>query len=1243
MAHTAEHSYLIKSKLHKALAEGVYRDIASGSSSYYYFLGKTLAWNIDDVPPYPIDSYAYERLVRSEIITMKEIKSSDVSFVVRKIDWTSGDTYDMYDDEYSGEILGLDLINGGSGYNFVPTITVTGGGGSGALFNAIIDIESGKIIGVDLVSKGSGYVTAPTVTVTGGGGVDGQLEAVLNIAPSGATVLEDCNFYVLTDDFNVYKCLDNNNNSPSTVKPTGTQVEPITLIDGYIWKYMYNIPIGLRNKFLTGDQIPVVSALTNQFYNSGSLDAISILNSGAGYASANINVQGDGYRESDPSFLQSVLVSDGGSNYSSPTVTISDPFTSTSPFLAGGQVYIGQKISNANKDFYEVVVPGSLGGVEPTHKFGTVQSDSINAGVAWSSGLTVPVNQKIYVSGRFYNVTIAGTLGSTPPIHTSGTAVDGTATLLYVSAPPVGTASLKYIGTTAKATVTKNMSDEIESINLIGGVREITLTTGGSGYTSTPRIVISGGSGSGATAVARMNNDSVLYAVVTNSGDNYTSTPTVSFGTQWASLAEVQLFDQIYNVNSLYTVTSVSQPLLVENSYFVNKSISVNARDTSPTGLFFSSDGTKLFVAGDTGNNVVAYNLTTAWDITTATFVNESGVSTETSPTGIFFSADGLKMYIVGSLNDFVYQYNLSNPWTLPATLPTPTTFSVADQDSVPVGISFNDIGTTMYIVGATSDAVYEYNLSSAWDITSATLSTSFNISTESTTPTDIAFSSDGKNMLILDSGADVIYQYNLSVPWDIDSSVYSNSFSVAAQEGTPSGLYLQTNRNYLYVIGTGTNTVYQYQIPQRSKLGNVPPTHPSGSQTNGEVTLTYVGQPASGEVITRYGAGYSVAPEITITDSTGSDAEFIVLMAPSEAVVLPIIDNGQITGVTVVDGGIGYTAADIEVISGTGNGAKLLADLNLGNIQSLQANNEILTVAGTIDAIKIVSGGYGYGSASVSIVGDGTGATATADVDLSTGKISKINITSRGQNYTFAHAVIYGNGTGATARAIISPYGGHGKNAPEELFARTLVFYSNISSDLNQGLQVDNDYRQFGIIKNPRAYGNSRYFDATIGSACFVVETDVNLSFFAKDMDLTTTRGMAWTPSTVYVQGQQIYNAEQLYTVTLGGISSSTPPIHTTGNAENGTAVLQYIGNPIRRYRIVSLSATSVLLQSLDNDVPTINDTFSNANSNSFKPKTVGFPTIDKYSGQLMYIDNKQGFTPSADETVILRTVIKF
>jgi hypothetical protein len=315
--------------------------------------------------------------------------------------------------------------------------------------------------------------------------------------------------------------------------------------------------------------------------------------------------------------------------------------------------------------------------------------------------------------------------------------------------------------------------------------------------------------------------------------------------------------------------------------------------------------------------------------------------------------------------------------------------------------------------------------------------------------------------------------------------------------------------------------------------------------------------------------------------------------VSKSEAKLLPILDNGQFTGIIAENPGIGYSSASLAV-SGTGTAASLTAELNIGNIQSLQANNEILTTAGTINAIKLVSGGYGYGVANISIVGDGEGASATATIDTASGRITKINITNPGSGYTFANVVINGNGKAAVARAILPPFGGHGKNAPDELFSRTLVFYSNVSTDLNQGLEVNNDYRQLGIIKNPRAYNTNNRYNASIGTACFLVQGAINTTRFPRDTNVRVQR---------VVSGVSYY----------------------------------------RNYRVVSSTSAAALLQSLDNDVPQINDIFENDNNESFTAASVSNPTVDKYSGQMMFIDNKAGFTPSDEETVTLRTIIRF
>ena len=88
-------------------------------------------------------------------------------------------------------------------------------------------------------------------------------------ADSGATALYDASFYVLTDDFNVYKCLDNNSGAASTVKPTGTSTSILTTGDGYKWKYMYTLSASQQANFLSTDFMAVA---TNSTVSSAAVD-----------------------------------------------------------------------------------------------------------------------------------------------------------------------------------------------------------------------------------------------------------------------------------------------------------------------------------------------------------------------------------------------------------------------------------------------------------------------------------------------------------------------------------------------------------------------------------------------------------------------------------------------------------------------------------------------------------------------------------------------------------------------------------------------------------------------------------------------------------------------------------------------------------------------------------------------------------------------------------------------------------
>ena len=116
-------------------------------------------------------------------------------------------------------------------------------------------------------------------------------------ANSGASTLHDATFYVLTTDRNVYKCLDNNGNSASTVEPTGTSTTILTTGDGYKWKYMYTLTASQQANFLSTDFMAVTTNSTVSSAVDGAVNIVKIKSAGSGGTNGthtNIDIRGDG-------------------------------------------------------------------------------------------------------------------------------------------------------------------------------------------------------------------------------------------------------------------------------------------------------------------------------------------------------------------------------------------------------------------------------------------------------------------------------------------------------------------------------------------------------------------------------------------------------------------------------------------------------------------------------------------------------------------------------------------------------------------------------------------------------------------------------------------------------------------------------------------------------------------------------------------------------------------------------------
>ena len=117
-------------------------------------------------------------------------------------------------------------------------------------------------------------------------------------------LLESDDFYVITEDYNVYKVLKNAGATASTTKPSGVSTSPFTTADGYIWKYMYTVTTAKALKFLTNDYIPVQTLTSDDGTDQwdvqaaavdGGIHVVNVTAGGSGYASAPaVTIAGDG-------------------------------------------------------------------------------------------------------------------------------------------------------------------------------------------------------------------------------------------------------------------------------------------------------------------------------------------------------------------------------------------------------------------------------------------------------------------------------------------------------------------------------------------------------------------------------------------------------------------------------------------------------------------------------------------------------------------------------------------------------------------------------------------------------------------------------------------------------------------------------------------------------------------------------------------------------------------------------------
>ena len=182
----------------------------------------------------------------------------------------------------------------------------------------------------------------------------------------------------------------------------------------------------------------------------------------------------------------------------------------------------------------------------------------------------------------------------------------------------------------------------------------------------------------------------------------------------------------------------------------------------------------------------------------------------ETNPRGITFNNDGTKMFIVGTTGDDVNEYTVSTGFDLSSTVTFVDSFAVS-QCPNPTAVKFNTDGTKMFVTGVGNSNVHEYALSTGFDVSTASFTQTL-VTTVDNDNFGLDFNNDGTKMYITGNQNDKIYEYDLSTGFDISNS-NTNNLYVGFIDNEPFGIEFNTDGTRMFIVGTRGNGVDEFKL----------------------------------------------------------------------------------------------------------------------------------------------------------------------------------------------------------------------------------------------------------------------------------------------------------------------------------------------------------------------------------------------------------------------------------------------
>jgi len=311
-------------------------------------------------------------------------------------------------------------------------------------------------------------------------------------------------------------------------------------------------------------------------------------------------------------------------------------------------------------------------------------------------------------------------------------------------------------------------------------------------------------------------------------------------------------------------------------------------------------------------------------------------------------------------------------------------------------------------------------------------------------------------------------------------------------------------------------------------------------------------------------------------------------------------------------------------------------------------------TTSGQLKIVTITNRGVGLGTADqtytkVPINGDGQGGEATVVINSSS-KVESVTVSKGGSGYSFGTLDLAEGGvpTGSTSAAfnvIIPPQGGHGADIYRELGAKNALVYARIENDEeNPDFITGQEFARVGIVQNPEAYGSSSNLELDKASAVYALRltgAGSSTATFTADDFVTQTIGVGSTAV------GRVINYDQTTQVLKYWQDRSTAGFNTNGTANTDPTYgfqMDKFTSSIKAggsFNILG-GSTTLSINTSFTGLSTVINSRTYYLGQSFTAG-VANPEVKKYSGDIIYVDNRPSITRSTNQKEDIKVILQF